>query len=57
MKLAGFYRGDFAEKNISFTTNLSAEHNAANFFLVLLWDGLINKFQLSFDYFISAQTR
>jgi hypothetical protein len=30
--VGGFYRDAFAEKNFSLTTNLSAEHNAANFF-------------------------
>jgi len=30
-KLAGFHRDAFAVKNFSFTTNLSAEHVAANF--------------------------
>jgi hypothetical protein len=32
MELAGLNRGTFAMKNFSFTTNLSAELIAANFF-------------------------
>jgi hypothetical protein len=31
-EVGGFYRDAFAEKNFSFTTNLFAEHIAANFF-------------------------
>jgi hypothetical protein len=31
-EVGGFYRDAFAEKDFSLTTNLSAEHNAANFF-------------------------
>jgi len=31
-EVAGFYQDAFAVKNFSFTTNLSAEHMAANFF-------------------------
>jgi len=31
-EVGGFYRDAFAVKNFSFTTNLSAEHVAANFF-------------------------
>jgi hypothetical protein len=31
-EVGGFYRNAFAEKNFSFTINLSAGHIAANFF-------------------------
>jgi hypothetical protein len=31
-EVGGFYGNAFAEKNFSFTTNLSARHIAANFF-------------------------
>jgi hypothetical protein len=30
-EVGDFYRDDFAEKNFSFTTNFSAEQDAANF--------------------------
>jgi hypothetical protein len=30
-EVGGFYRDFFAEKNFSFTTNFSAEQDAANF--------------------------
>jgi hypothetical protein len=31
-EVGGFYRDAFTEMNFSFTTNLSAEHIATNFF-------------------------